>query len=278
MPAYSPNAVAEHTLALILCLDRHIHRAYKRVRDGNFALDGPARFRPRRQDRGVVGTGQIGRVVARLLWRLRCRVLAHDPLPDEAWSSSGVELRRARRAVRASDVMSLNCPLTPETHHLVDARHDPADEAGRDARQHRARRADRRPTAVHRGSEVAATSDRSPSTSTRRRRPLFFEDRRQEIITDDMFARLLTFPNVLITAHQAFFTEGRWPPSPRRRSPTSTRSPPAVRARTPSGRRDRGHAGDGAVGAGALAEGAATAQAVHGVAGERSLGSVVGHA
>jgi D-lactate dehydrogenase len=83
VPAYSPNAVAEHTLALILALNRRIHRAFNRVRDGNFALDGLVGFDLAGQTVGVVGTGKIGAIVARLLWHLRCKVLAHDPYPDQ---------------------------------------------------------------------------------------------------------------------------------------------------------------------------------------------------
>ena len=106
-------------MALILALNRHIHRAYVRVRDGNFALEGLLGFNLEGKTAGVVGTGQIGRLVARMLWHLRCRVLAHDPYPDAALAELGVEYATLEQLWAESDVISLNCPLTAETHHLV---------------------------------------------------------------------------------------------------------------------------------------------------------------
>ena len=246
VPAYSPNAVAEHTLALILCLNRHIHRAYVRVRDGNFALDGLLGFDLEGKTAGVVGTGQIGRIVARLLWHLRCRVLAHDPSPDAGLVELGIEYVELGSCAAQSDVVSLNCPLTPETHHLVNAGTIPLMKPG--------------VMLVNTGRgaliDTAAVVDGLKSGQIgslaldvyEEEAPLFFEDRSQEIITDDVFARLLTFPNVLITAHQAFLTEEALAAiadhDARQPRPDS---PPAACARTPSRRRDRGHrAGAGA--------------------------------
>ena len=205
VPAYSPNAVAEHTLALILCLNRHIHRAYVRVRDGNFALDGLLGFNLEGKTAGVVGTGQIGRIVARLLWHLRCRVLAHDPFPDAGLVELGIEYVELGPLWAQSDIVSLNCPLTPETHHLVNVGTIPLMKPGVML------------VNTGRGALIDATAVLDGLKSQHvgslaldvyeEEAPLFFEDRSQEIITDDVFARLLTFPNVLITAHQAFFTE-----------------------------------------------------------------------
>lgn len=204
VPAYSPNAVAEHTLALILGLNRHIHRSYNRVRDGNFALDGLVGFDLAGKTAGVVGTGRIGAIVARLLWHLRCRVLAVDPFPDDHLVDLGVEYVDLDRVLAESDVITLNCPLTPETRHVIDDRAVAAMQ--------------RRPMLVNTGRgglvDTQAVIDglKSGQISSlaldvyEEEADLFFVDRSEEIIDDDVFARLLTFPNVLITAHQAFLT------------------------------------------------------------------------
>ena len=204
VPAYSPNAVAEHTLALILALNRRIHRAYNRVRDGNFSLEGLVGFDLAGKTAGVVGTGRIGAIVARLLWHLRCRVLAVDPFHDEHLLELGVEYVTLDQLFAESDLVTLNCPLTPETHHLIDA-------AAIDAM---------RPGVMlvntGRGGLIDTQAVVDGLKSARlgslaldvyeEEAELFFEDRSQEILDDDVFARLLTFPNVLITAHQAFLT------------------------------------------------------------------------
>ncbi|CAN5832012.1 2-hydroxyacid dehydrogenase [soil metagenome] len=204
VPSYSPNAVAEHTLALILALNRRIHKAYNRVREGNFALDGLLGFNLEAKTVGVVGTGQIGRITARLLWHLRCRVLAFDPFPDAGLDELGVEYVELDDLWPASDIITLNCPLTPETHHLVDEGTISAMRSGV-MLVNTGRGALIDTVAVldglkrgHIGSLALDVYEEEAS--------LFFEDRSQEIITDDVFARLLTFPNVLITAHQGFFT------------------------------------------------------------------------
>lgn len=204
VPAYSPNAVAEHTLALILALNRRIHRAYNRVRDGNFALDGLVGVDLAGKTVGVVGTGRIGAIVARLLWHLRCRVLAVDPYEDEHLLELGAEYVDLERALAESDIITLNCPLTAETHHLVDA------EA--------ISRMRRGVMLVNTGRgaliDTAAVVDGLKSGQIgslaldvyEEEADLFFVDRSEEILDDDVFARLLTFHNVLITAHQAFLT------------------------------------------------------------------------
>jgi D-lactate dehydrogenase len=204
VPAYSPNAVAEHTIALILALNRHIPRAYNRVRDGNFALDGLVGFDLAGRTAGVVGTGRIGAIVARLLWHLRCRVVAHDPVHDDHLLDLGVEYVDLDRVLAESDLITLNCPLTAETHHLVDG-----------AAIERMRRG---VMLVNTGRgaliDTRAAIDGLKSGQIgslaldvyEEEADLFFEDRSGEIIDDDVFARLLTFPNVLITAHQAFLT------------------------------------------------------------------------
>ncbi len=204
VPAYSPNAVAEHTLALILALNRNIPRAHTRVRDGNFSLDGLTGFDLAGKTAGVVGTGKIGMIVARLLWHLRCRVLAVDLYPNERLLDLGVEYVDLDTMLAESELITLNCPLTEETYHLVN---------------------ETTIAAMKRGVMIVNTG-RGPLIDTsavveglksgqigslaldvyEEEEPLFFRDRSAEIIEDDVFARLLTFPNVLITAHQAFLT------------------------------------------------------------------------
>ena len=204
VPAYSPNAVAEHTLALILALNRNIHRAYGRVRDGNFSLDGLVGFDLAGKTAAVIGTGTIGRIVARLLWHLRCRVLAVDPFEVDHLLELGVEYTDLPTALSESDIITLNCPLTDETHHLVNA--DTI--------------ATMRPGVMVVNTGRGALIDTAAAIEGLKSRQigslaldvyeeegdLFFEDRSGEVIDDDVFARLLTFPNVLITAHQAFLT------------------------------------------------------------------------
>ena len=205
VPEYSPNAVAEHTLALILSLDRHIPRAAARVREGNFSLVGLVGFDLAGKTAGVVGTGKIGRIVARLLWHLRCVVLAHDPYPDEDLQLLGVTYVELPELIARSDVITLNCPLTEATHHLVDA-----DAVGRMkdgvmlVNTGRGGLIDTR--AVIAGLKSGKVGSLALDVYEEEAK-LFFEDRSQEILDDDVFSRLLTFPNVLITAHQGFLTE-----------------------------------------------------------------------
>ena len=204
VPAYSPNAVAEHTLALVLALNRRIPRAYNRVRDGNFSLEGLLGFDLARKTVGVIGTGNIGRLVARMLWHLRCEIVAHDPYPDPALQELGVRYESLDVLLTTSDVISLNCPLTPETHHVIDAaaiaRMKPGVmivNTGRGALIDTTAVIDGLKSG-HIGSLALDVYEEEGA--------LFFEDRSDEVIVDDVFARLLVFPNVLITAHQAFLT------------------------------------------------------------------------
>ena len=205
VPAYSPEAVAEHTLALILASDRHIHRAHYRVREGNFALDGLLGRGLHGATAGVVGTGRIGQHVARLLVAFGCTVLAHDPIVDGELVALGVEYVELDELWANADIVALTCPLTPETFHLVDGaaieRMKPGVmlvNTGRGALIDTAAVIDGLKSG-HIGSLALDVYEEEG--------PLFFEDRSAELIRDDVFARLLTFPNVLLTAHQAFFTE-----------------------------------------------------------------------
>lgn len=204
VPAYSPNAVAEHTLALILALNRRIHRAYNRVRDGNFALDGLVGFDVAGKTAVVVGTGKIGTIVARLLWHLRCRVLAVDRYHDDHLVGLGVEYVPLDTALAEADIVTLNCPLTDETHHLVDADAIAAMRPGVMI-VNTGRGALIDTTAVIDGLKSGRVGSLALDVYEEEG-ALFFEDRSSQILDDDVFARLLTFPNVLITAHQAFLT------------------------------------------------------------------------
>ncbi len=204
VPAYSPHAVAEHTLALILAINRKIHRAYNRVRDGNFALDGLLGFDLHGKTAGIIGTGKIGAIVARILQGFGCEVLLHDPIVNPACVAQGGSYVPLGALLERSHIVSLHCPLTAGNHHLVDAR---ALSRMRDGvllvNTSRGALLDTRAViaALKSGRIGALALDVYEEEG-----PLFFEDRSAEVLGDDVFARLLTFPNVLITGHQAFFT------------------------------------------------------------------------
>jgi D-lactate dehydrogenase len=205
VPAYSPHAVAEHTLALILTLNRKTHRAYNRVREGNFALEGLLGFDLHGKTAGIVGTGKIGQVVAQILHGFGCQILACDPFPNPACEALGARYVAKDELFAASDIITLHCPLTPETHHLVDA------EAIRRCKRgvmlvNTSRGAVIDTRAVIGGLKSGAIGHLALDVYEEEE-DLFFLDRSADVIRDDVFARLLTFPNVLITGHQAFFTQ-----------------------------------------------------------------------
>jgi D-lactate dehydrogenase len=204
VPAYSPYAVAEHTVGLILALNRGIHRAFGRVRDGNFALGGLLGFDLHGRTVGIVGTGVIGTTLARILAGFGCELVAYDVFENPECIALGVRYVELDELLAVSDIISLHCPLTPETHHLIDARAlaqvkpgvmlintsrgalidtQAVVEALKDGR------------VGYLGLDVYEEED-----------AFFEEDLSNEIIQDDVFMRLLTFPNVIVTAHQAYFT------------------------------------------------------------------------
>ena len=204
VPEYSPHAVAEHTVGLVLMLDRRLHKAFNRVREGNFSLDGLLGFDLHGRTVGVVGTGKIGSRFAKIMLGFGCHVLAHDPRPDAALERSGVAFVPLSELLAASDIISLHCPLAPATHHLIDAAS----------------------IALMKPGVMLVNTSRGGLVDTRaviaalktgqighlgldvyeEEADLFFEDKSNVIIGDDVFSRLLTFPNVVVTAHQAFFT------------------------------------------------------------------------
>ena len=201
VPAYSPHAVAEHAVALLLSLNRKVHKAYNRVRESNFSLVGLEGFDLHGKTVGVVGMGKIGSVFAEIMRGFGCRVLAYDPYPaeEEKW-----DYRDLDTLLREADVLSLHCPLTQETHHLIDA-------AALEKMKATALLINTsRGGLVDTPAVIAALKDHRLGALAidvyEQEEDLFFEDLSGEILQDDDIARLLTFPNVLITAHQSFFT------------------------------------------------------------------------
>jgi D-lactate dehydrogenase len=205
VPAYSPHAVAEHTVALLLTLNRKIHRAYNRVREHNFALAGLVGFDVHGKTVGILGTGKIGRLTAQIFRGFGARVLAHDLAPDAAWASAhGVTYAPVAEILAAADILSLHTPLTPQTHHLINA----------------TTLAQLKPGAyvvnTSRGKLIDTTALIAALKSGRlggvaldvyeEEEGVFFEDLSGVVLADDELSRLLTFPNVLITSHQAFLT------------------------------------------------------------------------
>lgn len=204
VPAYSPHAVAEHAAGLILALNRKLHRAYNRVREGNFALEGLLGFDLAGRTVGIVGTGRIGRAFAAIMAGFRCRLLAVDPYPNPESEALGARYVPMETMLEESDIISLHCPLTPETRHLIDRHALERVKAG---------------VMLINTSRGALIDTRAVIDALKSGRigylgldvyeeeeGLFFEDLSDQIIPDDVFARLLTFPNVLITGHQGFFT------------------------------------------------------------------------
>jgi D-lactate dehydrogenase len=204
VPAYSPEAVAEHTVALILSLNRNIHRAHARVREGNFALDGLMGFNLHGRTVGIVGTGRIGVGVIRIMLGFGCRVLAFDPFPDPDVAALGATYVPLADLLATADIVSLHCPLTPETHHLIDAAAIAAMKRGvMLINTSRGGIVDTR--AVVEGLKDGAIGHLGLDVYEEEA-DLFFEDLSDQVIRDDVFSRLQTFPNVLITGHQGFFT------------------------------------------------------------------------
>ncbi len=204
VPAYSPHAVAEHAIALFLCLNRHVHKAYNRVREGNFSIDGLIGHDVYRKTIGVIGTGSIGSIFARIMVGFGCEVLAHDLSPNPDCVAQGISYVDLDELLTRSHAISLHCPLTPQTHHLID---ETSLARMRDGvfiiNTSRGALIDTEAAtdAIKSGKIGGLALDVYEEES-----PLFFEDRSVGIIQDDVFMRLTTFPNVLVTGHQAFFT------------------------------------------------------------------------
>ena len=204
VPAYSPHAVAEHTVTLILALNRKIHRAYQRVRDGNFSLDGLLGFDLSSRTVGVIGTGMIGATVATILRGFGCDLLAYDPFPSERVRELGVRYVGLAELFGAADIITLHCPLVPETAHLIDrVAIAQMKRGGMLINTSRGGLVDSR--AVIAGLKSGRIGSLGLDVYEEET-DLFSRDLSGQIIQDDVFSRLLTFPNVIVTAHQGYFT------------------------------------------------------------------------
>lgn len=205
VPAYSPHAVAEHAVALILALNRRLHRAYNRTREGDFSLHGLTGFDLHGKTVGVVGTGQIGATFARIMAGFGCQLLAYDPYPNPELLALGARYLELPELLRQAQIISLHCPLTEQTRHLINAQS----------------LADLQPGAMLINTGRGALVDTPALIEALKNgqlgylgldvyeeeAQLFFEDRSDLPLQDDVLARLLTFPNVIVTAHQAFLTK-----------------------------------------------------------------------
>jgi len=205
VPEYSPEAVAEHTIGLMLTLSRKFHKAYNRVREDNFSLDGLLGFNLHNKTVGIIGTGHIGMATLRILKGFGCKLICNDPIKNTEVESLGGGYVDFETLLRQSDIVSLHCPLTPDSYHMIN--HDSI-------------------LMMKKGAMLINTSrggliDSQAVLQALKTQhlgylgidvyelesDLFFENLSNEIIQDDVFARLLTFPNVVITGHQGFFTE-----------------------------------------------------------------------
>jgi D-lactate dehydrogenase len=205
VPAYSPQAVAEHTIALVMSLNRKLHKAYSRVKEGNFDLNGLLGFNLCDKTVGVIGTGKIGQAVCHILLGFGCKVLCCDPDTNATLEKAGCTYIDFDSLVAQSDVITLHCPLTPDTHHLINETSINKMKAGVMLIN------------TSRGKLIDTKAAISGIKSQKigylgldvyeMEEDLFFKNRSSEIISDDVFQRLLTFPNVMITGHQGFFTQ-----------------------------------------------------------------------
>lgn len=205
VPAYSPYAVAEHSVGLMLALNRKLYRAYNRVREGNFSLNGMLGFDMHGKTVGIIGAGRIGHLVAKMLKSFGCEVLVYDPYECRFCKDLDVTQVLLNELFAKSHIISLHCPLNAETEHLINAETIAKMQKG--------------VMLINTGRgalmDTAALIDGLKSGQIgylgmdvyEKEGALFFEDHSCEIIQDDAFERLLTFHNVLITGHQAYFTE-----------------------------------------------------------------------
>jgi D-lactate dehydrogenase len=202
---YSPYSVAEHAVSLLQAINRKIHRAYNRTRDSNFELDGLMGFDLHGKTVAVVGTGKIGCVFTKIMLGFGCEVIGYDKYPSETFLALGARYAEPGEIGAKADIISLHCPLTPETHHIVNA--DTLSRAKRGALLVNTSRGGLVDT------EAAIEALKSGQLGGlaldvyEQEADLFFRDLSSTIIADDVFQRLLSFPNVIVTGHQAFFTQ-----------------------------------------------------------------------
>jgi len=206
VPAYSPHSIAEYTLALILTLNRKIHRAYNRTREGNFALEGLMGFEMKGKTAGIIGTGKIGKIVAQILKNMGMNVLVYDLYPDTEFAEKNdIQYTSLDELYRNSDIISLHCPLTKETEYLINK--DSIDKMKEGV------------MIINTGrGKLINTKDLIEGLKNKKvgyagldvyeeEGDYFYEDYSNIVIDDDILARLLTFNNVIVTSHQAFFTK-----------------------------------------------------------------------
>ncbi|MFI5129408.1 MAG: 2-hydroxyacid dehydrogenase [Chitinophagales bacterium] len=204
VPAYSPEAVAEHAVALILTLNRKTHKAYNRIRESNFSLEKLVGFNLHGKTTGVIGTGKIGQAFCRIMLGFGCSVIAYDIVASEEMKKAGVIYKELDDVLRQSDIISLHCPLVPETHHLID----------KQALQRMKKGVmlinSSRGAVINTQDAIEALKNEQIGylgiDVYEQEEKLFFKDLSEKIIPDDMITRLISFPNVLITSHQGFFT------------------------------------------------------------------------
>ncbi len=205
VPAYSPYAVAEHAAALILSMNRKTHKAYYRTREGNFSINGLLGFDMHGKTAGIIGTGKIGRCLVNILQGFGMNVLVYDPFPDQAYAQDqGISYVDLSVLYSRSDVISLHCPLNPETRYMINSETISTLKDGvMIINTGRGQLIDTKALiqGLKSGKIGAAGLDVYEEESE-----YFFEDWSLELIKDDVLARLLTFPNVLVTSHQGFFT------------------------------------------------------------------------
>ncbi len=205
VPAYSPEAVAEHAVGLMMSLNRRIHRAYQRTRDANFSLEGLIGFNMHNRTAGVIGTGKIGVATMRILKGFGMKLLAYDPYPNPQALELGAEYVDLKTLYEKSDVITLHCPLTPENHHLLDA------SAFGQMKNGVMIINTSRGGLIDSDAAIEALKQQKIGSLGmdvyENERDLFFEDKSNDVIQDDVFRRLSACHNVLFTGHQAFLTE-----------------------------------------------------------------------
>ncbi len=206
VPAYSPYAVAEHTVALLMALNRKTHKAYNRTRDANFSLSGLMGFDLHGKTAGIIGTGKIGKTLINILLGFGMNILAYDPFPDEDYANkTGIKFTALDTLFKQSDIISLHCPLTKETKHIINASNIKKMKPG--------------VVILNTGrGELINSKDIIKGLKSEKigaagldvyeeESDLFFEDHSDSVLSDDVLARLLTFNNVIVTSHQGFFTK-----------------------------------------------------------------------
>lgn len=205
VPAYSPQAVAEHALSLILTLNRKTHKAYNRIKEGNFSLNGLIGFDLHNKTVGVVGTGKIGVAFCKIMMGLGCEVIAYDVNPQQSLIKDGINYVSLDELYQKSDIISLHCPLLPATKHIVN------DESISKMKDHVMIINTSRGALIDTEAVIRNLKEKKIGyvgiDVYEQEEEIFFEDRSEQIIEDDTLIRLISFPNVLITSHQAFLTE-----------------------------------------------------------------------